>query len=360
MGDIDGRNKRSDRDLLPFNRLPVEQRVKKVLRLFSNPSASLSYEVRDLQPYTEYEFRVVASNGFGSAHSSWIPFMTAEDSTYWPLPRAQSHTLVGELILILALFWKDTGSFQKQSLLRLFFFIEPGPIDPPILLDVKSRMVLVTWQHPLKCNGVITHYNIFQHGHFCLKTSGNVTNCTVTHLRPYTAYKFQVEACTSKGCSLSPESQAVWTLPDAPEGIPSPELFSDTPTSVILSWQPPTHPNGLVENFTIERRVQGEEEVTALVTLPRSHPMRFIDKTSALSPWTNYEYRILMSTLNGGTNSSAWGQVTTRPSRPAGVQPPVVDVLGPDAAKVRYRVFCLLRRLGNLPWSDSVLNRAIY
>nr|XP_031294235.1 usherin [Camelus dromedarius]XP_031294237.1 usherin [Camelus dromedarius] len=261
--------------------------------LFSNPSASLSYEVRDLQPYTEYEFRVVASNGFGSAHSSWIPFMTAED--------------------------------------------KPGPIDPPILLDVKSRMVLVTWQHPLKCNGVITHYNIFQHGHFCLKTSGNVTNCTVTHLRPYTAYKFQVEACTSKGCSLSPESQAVWTLPDAPEGIPSPELFSDTPTSVILSWQPPTHPNGLVENFTIERRVQGEEEVTALVTLPRSHPMRFIDKTSALSPWTNYEYRILMSTLNGGTNSSAWGQVTTRPSRPAGVQPPVVDVLGPDAAKVTWK-----------------------
>ncbi|TEA31493.1 hypothetical protein DBR06_SOUSAS9110004 [Sousa chinensis] len=275
------------------------------LELFSDPSASLSYEVRDLQPYTEYEFRLVVSNGFGSAHSSWILFITAED--------------------------------------------KPGPIDPPILRDVKSRMMLVTWQHPLKRNGIITHYNIHQHGRLCLKTSGNVTNGTVVHLRPYTAYTFQVEACTSKGCSLSPESQTVWTLPDAPEGIPRPELFSDTPTSVIISWQPPTHPNGLVENFTIERRVEGKEEATTLVTFPRGHPMRFIDKTSALSPWTKYEYRVLMSTLGGGTNSSAWAEVTTRPSRPAGVQPPVVDVLGPDAAKVRYGVSVSTADMGIYP-----------
>ncbi|XP_058131204.1 usherin [Dasypus novemcinctus] len=261
------------------------------LELFSNPSLSLNHEVRDLQPCTEYEFRLVVSNGFGSAHSSWIPFMTTED--------------------------------------------KPGRIDPPMLLDVKSRNMMVTWQHPLTCSGV-THYNIYQHGHLYLKTSGNVSECTVIHLRPYTAYKFQVEACTAEGCSLSPESQTVWTLPDAPEGIPGPELFSDTPTSVILAWQPPTHPNGLVENFTLERRIKGKKEVT-LVTLPRSHSMRFIDKTPALSPWTKYEYRVLMSTLNGGTKGSAWVGVTTRPSRPAGVQPPVGHVLGPDAVEVMWK-----------------------
>lgn len=239
----------------------------------------------------------------------------------------------GEWSLIWVLFW-GMGSFQEVSLLT-FYFIEPGPVDPPVILDKKSRMMLVTWQHPLKCNGLITHYNIYQHGRLSLKTSGNVTNGTVTHLRPYTAYTFQVEACTSKGCSLSADSQTIWTLSDAPEGILSPELFSDTPTSVIISWQAPTHPNGLVENSTIQRRVQGKEAVTTLVTLPGSHPRRFIDKTSALSPWTKYEYRVLMSTADGGTNSSDWAEVTTRPSRPAGVQPPEVDVLGPDAAKVR-------------------------
>lgn len=261
----------------------------------------------------------------------------------------------------LELYFKEMCEVSKRyHILDLFYFIGPGPIDPPIVLDVKSRATLVTWQQPLKCNGIITHYNVYQHGHLSCKTSGNVTNCTVTHLRPSTAYMFQVEACTSKGCSLSPASRMVWTLPDAPEGIPSPELFSDTPTSVILSWQPPTHPNGLVENVTIERRAQGQEEVTTLVTLPSRHSMRFIDQTSALSPWTKYEYRVLMTTMNGGTNSSAWAEVTTRPSRPAGVQPPVVHVLGPDAAQVGFRPLCLLSGLGTLPWIDSVLNRAIY
>ncbi|EHB00446.1 Usherin [Heterocephalus glaber] len=261
--------------------------------LFSNPSALLSYEVTDLQPCSEYEFRLVASNAFGSAHSSWIPLLTAEDG--------------------------------------------PGAMEPPILRDVRSTTVSVTWHPPLKPNRVITHYNIYQNGDLYLRTSGNVTNCTATHLQPHTAYKFQVEACTSQGCSLSPESQATWTLPGPPGGILSPELFSDTPTSVIISWQPPTHPNDLVENVTIERREKGKEETSTLVTLPGNHFTRFIDKTPALSPWTQYEYRVLVGTLNGGTNSSAWGEVTTRPSRPLEVQPPEVKVLGPDSAKVTWK-----------------------
>ncbi|ELK32172.1 Usherin [Myotis davidii] len=264
-----------------------------LLELFSSPSASLSHEVRDLQPHTEYAFRVVASNGFGSALSPWILFMTTED--------------------------------------------RPGPVDPPILLAVAPRAMLVTWQHPVKPNGVLTHYHLYQRGQLFLRAPGDATNRTVTRLRPHTAYAFQVEACTAPGCSLSPPSQAVWTPPDAPEGIPSPELFSDTPTSVILSWQPPAHPNGLVENITIERRAQGKEEVTALVTLPGNHSTRYMDKTAALSPWTKYEYRVLMSTLRGGTNSSAWAEVTTRPSRPAGVQPPTVHVLRPGAAEVTWK-----------------------
>lgn len=47
---------------------------------FPNPSASLSYEVSDLQPFTVYELRSVATDGFGSTHSAWTPLMTAEDS----------------------------------------------------------------------------------------------------------------------------------------------------------------------------------------------------------------------------------------------------------------------------------------
>lgn len=226
--------------------------------------------------------------------------------------------------------------------MAVFFFLEPGPIDAPVLLNVKSRMMSVVWRQPAKCNGAITHYNIYQHGRLYLTVSGSVTNCTVVRLQPHTAYHFQVEACTSKGCSKSPASETVWTLPGNPEAIPSPELFPYTPKSIIVSWQPPAHLGGLIENVTVERRVEGKEEVRSLVTLPRSQAMKFIDNDPALHPWTHYEYRVLGSALNGGANSSSWVRVTTRPCRPSGVQPPTVRVLGPDTVEVRCRVLWLL------------------
>lgn len=224
----------------------------------------------------------------------------------------------------------------------MFFFLEPGPIDAPILINVKARMLSVIWRQPAKCNGAITHYNIYLHGRLYLTVSGRVTNYTVVPLHPYKAYHFQVEACTSQGCSKSPSSETVWTLPGNPEGIPSPQLFPYTPTSIIVTWQPSAHLDLLVENVTIERRVKGKKEVRNLVTLARSQAMKFIDNDPALRPWTRYEYRVLGSTLDGGTNSSAWVEVTTRPCRPSGVQPPTVRVLAPDTVEVRYPVFWLL------------------
>ncbi|KAF2984898.1 hypothetical protein EK904_013134 [Melospiza melodia maxima] len=48
--------------------------------LLPSPTASLQHRVGDLQPYTEYEMRVVASNGFGNAYSNWTSMTTAEDN----------------------------------------------------------------------------------------------------------------------------------------------------------------------------------------------------------------------------------------------------------------------------------------
>uniref|UniRef100_A0A663LW22 Usherin n=1 Tax=Athene cunicularia TaxID=194338 RepID=A0A663LW22_ATHCN len=264
-----------------------------ILDLLSSPTASLQHRVGDLQPHTEYEMRVVASNGYGNAYSNWTAMTTAED--------------------------------------------KPGPLDPPLLLNVTARAASITWQHPLKPNGIITHYNIYQNGQLHDTVLGTRSNCTLEDLHPFTVYVFQVEGCTSKGCSLSTETPAIQTLPDAPEDIPAPELYSDTPTSVVISWQLPVHTNGLVENVTIERRVKGTEQISTVVTLPLSQSMSYIDQSTALSPWQKFEYRILMSTLHGGTNSSAWSEVTTRPSRPAGVQPPDAEVLGPHSVKVSWK-----------------------
>lgn len=42
-------------------------------------------------------------------------------------------------------------------------------------------------------------------------------------------------------------SESFRTLPAAPEGVPAPHLYSETPTSVLLSWGAPEWSNGPLE-----------------------------------------------------------------------------------------------------------------
>ncbi|KAF7253414.1 Usherin [Varanus komodoensis] len=67
---------------LPSYRLQMRPKhsPEDILELFSKPSASLNYIVKDLQPYTSYEMRVIACNGYGDAYSNWSVMVTAEDS----------------------------------------------------------------------------------------------------------------------------------------------------------------------------------------------------------------------------------------------------------------------------------------
>ncbi|XP_013916323.1 PREDICTED: usherin-like [Thamnophis sirtalis] len=260
--------------------------------LFSKPTIYLHHILKNLQPHTSYELRVIACNEYGDTFSNWTLMDTEED--------------------------------------------KPGPIDPPLILEVKSRETTISWQPPSRPNGIVTHYNIYQNNQLHATIPGARSKYITSFLQPYTVYRFQVEGCTSKGCSLSSESLPIQTLPDAPEDIPAPELYSDTPTSVLVSWQSPLHPNGPVENFTIERRVKGTEHVSTVASFPSNCSKSYLDQSAGLSPWKEYEYRILASTFQGGINSSSWVEVTTRPSRPENIQAPKVQALDPYTAQVSW------------------------
>ncbi|KAG9484595.1 hypothetical protein GDO78_010137 [Eleutherodactylus coqui] len=279
---------------LPNYRLQMRSTkpTNKITEEFSGLSASFTYTIKNLQPYTLYELRIVASNAYGDTYSRWTNVSTEQD--------------------------------------------KPEFVDPPRLSDVKSRSITITWQHPRKPNGMITHYNIYHNESLDVTVPGTTTSHTFQHLTPYTTYLYRLEGCTPAGCSLSKESLAIETLPDAPSDVLPPDLYSNSPTSVVISWKPPLHPNGLIEAFSIERRLKGTEPVEMIVTVPANHQRQHIDQSSAISPWKTYEYRMVVTTFNGGTNCSAWVEVTTRPSRPVGVQSPEVTILGPFTAKVTW------------------------
>ncbi|XP_051795531.1 usherin [Acanthochromis polyacanthus] len=165
---------------------------------------------------------------------------------------------------------------------------------------------------------------------------GNTTSYAFLDLLPHQTYSLQVEACTSVGCSVSARSQYFRTLPAPPEGVPAPHLYSDTPTSVLLSWGAPEWSNGPLERWLIERRVAGTKQVSTVgQLLPDPPPLSFLDSSSALSPWTSYQYRLVLHNQAGNT-TGPWVSITTRPSRPAGLSPPRVRVLGPESLQVTW------------------------
>ncbi|MGH0120774.1 UNVERIFIED_CONTAM: hypothetical protein FKN15_027140 [Acipenser sinensis] len=360
------------------------------LEFLFNASSSFSYTAEGLKPYTAYEFRLIVLHVYGNTISDWAQMMTPEDkpgavdpplilevkprsvSITWQHPSQPNGKITGyniyqnevlkvtvasnstsyivtglepyteyrfqilingnnASILYLLLALSNAASFVK-----LTFFYEPGAVDPPLILEVKPRSVSITWQHPSQPNGKITGYNIYQNEVLKVTVASNSTSYIVTGLEPYTEYRFQVESCTSVGCSLSPDSHIIRTPPGPPEDIPAPQLYSETPTSVILAWHPPLRPNGVVKNFTVERRVKDTRQVSKVVTVQADEPLSYLDHSTALSPWTTYEYRIVVSIVNGGSNSSEWKEVTTRPSRPAGLEQPEVLVLGPYSVMVTW------------------------
>ncbi|XP_061735051.1 usherin isoform X2 [Nerophis ophidion] len=165
--------------------------------------------------------------------------------------------------------------------------------------------------------------------------TGNTTSYTFLDLLPYNSYNFQLEASTRMGCSMS-ETVQFQTPPAPPEGIPAPYLYSDTPTSVLLSWGAPLSPNGPLERWQVERRVAGTEQLSTLGHLPpEPPPLSVLDSSSALSPWTTYHYRLVLHN-QAGSSTGPWASITTRPSRPAGVTPPRVEVLGPEAIQITW------------------------
>uniref|UniRef100_A0A3B3X6F7 Usher syndrome 2A (autosomal recessive, mild) n=1 Tax=Poecilia mexicana TaxID=48701 RepID=A0A3B3X6F7_9TELE len=272
-----------------------------IIRLLENATDTHSYYVECLSPFTNYLFRVVVSHIHGETAGPWATLRTAED--------------------------------------------RPGPVDSPAIMGLQSRSALITWDPPAQTNGVITNYTLYLYSADASRSTplsvtvpGNTTSYTFLNLHPYQMFSLQVKACTSAGCSVSGASQYFQTLPAPSEGVPAPHLYSDTPTSVLLSWGAPERSNGPLERWEIERRVAGTKQVSTVGRLlPVSPPLSFLDSSSALSPWTAYQYRLVLhNQLHICVHAGPWVSVKTRPSRPAGLSPPGVKVLGSESLQVTW------------------------
>lgn len=106
----------------------------------------------------------------------------------------------------------------------------------------------------------------------------------------------RVEACTALGCSSSDWS-SVLTLEAPPAGQAAPllDLQPDTltglQTTFLVTWSPPTQPNGKVLHYELLRRHTNDNN-TGDTTMLVYRNISSTYKDEALQPYSLYQYQV--------------------------------------------------------------------
>ncbi|XP_029010469.1 phosphatidylinositol phosphatase PTPRQ isoform X2 [Betta splendens] len=201
--------------------VPIGVKVKKEAM---NLTEELSYLVSELDPFTEYMFRVSASTTVGEGPATYITEKTREQV--------------------------------------------PSSVLDVSYQNISSTSILVTWAPPLNPNGRITHYTVYGlnlHRDQALSWKTNNTSILITDLDKYTGYKLRVAASTAVGeSSLSEEDDVfVYTSEDEPDSPPVDLTVVDTsPSTTTLTWSAPEKANGLIQYYEV---LYENESFSALV-----------------------------------------------------------------------------------------------
>lgn len=86
-----------------------------------------------------------------------------------------------------------------------------------------------------------------------------------------------------------------------PEGIPAPLVTDGISRTVLVSWDLPTSPNGIVLFFLVERTFDGS--FVQIGSVNGTSVRVFVDQDTV--PFTSYQYRIVaVNSAGSGTGAS--------------------------------------------------------
>lgn len=191
----------------------------------------------------------------------------------------------------------------------------PTRVQSPTLTALSAISVSASWVEPGTTNGVISRYELVRVtlgseaviiGEEIVFT-GLAMSTTVTGLQPFTEYFFVVRACTSGGCGSSDPS-SVRTMEAPPTSQPPPNVTSLSSSSLLITWDIPSEPNGILIRYEIAQRDSPfAGEGSTVGTVPSGVEILTVD---GLRPFTVYEFRVISYTGGGGT-ASEWSSGIT-------------------------------------------------
>ncbi|KAG8439517.1 hypothetical protein GDO86_005642 [Hymenochirus boettgeri] len=200
------------------------------------------------------------------------------------------------------------GDGKINSSIISFKTWEGAPSDPPRNVSYKnitSNSVMVFWTPPSKPNGIIQYYTFYYRN----TTSTYIKNYTdkeinstmdneelsaiVDGLAKFSNYTFWITASTLFGDgNQTSEMIEIHTDEDVPESAPnSINCTSINSTTVLLTWEPPVVPNGIIIGYTLEiYGPQGNYSLFAYETFT---------SLEDLEPYTEFFISIAASTVKG-------------------------------------------------------------
>ena len=197
----------------------------------------------------------------------------------------------------------------------------PEDLAPPTLQILTSTAVDVSWRPPSVLNGEIIAYVLRRDNGVIY--NGTELRYSDTGLVANTQYSYTIEAVNGGGSVVSIET-IIRTPENIPDGLAPPNLFVINSTTIRVTWNPPTTPNGailsysvLYNNLNINVGISFEYIVTGLLAA------------------TEYSFRV-EACNRLGCASSMENTATTNEAAPTGLDNPILIALGSTAVNIEW------------------------
>ncbi|KAM4881751.1 phosphatidylinositol phosphatase PTPRQ [Thomomys bottae] len=181
-------------------------------------------------------------------------------------------------------------------------------------IEVSPNEIKLKWSPPKKPNGIIVAYEVlYENIDSLFIKNSSTTNITLKDLKPYTVYNISVRSYTKFGHGNHSSSFfSVRTLETVPGSAPENITYKNISSGEIeISFLPPSHPNGIIQKYTIYlRRSNGNEERTINTT-------SLTQNIKGLKKYTQYIIEVSASTLKGEGVRSVPISILTEEDAPA-------------------------------------------
>ncbi|XP_011645356.1 Down syndrome cell adhesion molecule-like protein Dscam2 isoform X2 [Pogonomyrmex barbatus] len=251
----------------------------------------------------------------GYRQSSDKPYMfetvdfSKEDSKEHHLSIANLKTYTQYGVVVQAFNKVGSGPMSEE---RRQHTAEGVPEQPPhdtTCTTLTSQTIRVSWVSPplSAANGVITGYKVIYgpsdtwYDENTKDTKITSSSETILHgLKKYTNYSMHVLAFTSGGDGVKSAPIHCQTEQDAPEAPIAIKALVMSAESILISWRPPSQPNGVISQYTVYTKADNAEEPTSQKVAPN----QLTHEASGLDKQLRYEFWVTASTNIGEGEAS--------------------------------------------------------